>query len=154
MKKIILTYGTFDLLHVGHIRLFKRLKALGDTLIVGVSTDAFNAQKGKASIYPFEERRDIIESISFVDTVIAEDSWDQKASDVKKYNVDILAMGDDWAGKFDTLSSDVEVIYLPRTEGISTTDIKTIIARKEEDKILALEQAVKQVERLVQKLKN
>lgn len=153
MKKVVLTYGTFDLLHVGHVRLLRRLKALGDTLIVGVSTDAFNAQKGKVSIYPFEERREIIESISFVDKVIAEEAWDQKSSDVKEYGVDILAMGDDWAGKFDTLSSEVEILYLPRTEGISTTDVRTVISRVEEDKLLALECAVDQVSRLVKKLR-
>lgn len=154
MSKTILTYGTFDLLHVGHIRLLKRLKALGDTLIVGISTDAFNAQKGKASIYPFEERREIIESIGIVDQVIAEEHWEQKATDIQRYGVDILAMGDDWSGKFDGLSSDVEVVYLPRTEGISTTDIRTVIARQEEDKIFALEQAVEQVGRLVQRLRD
>lgn len=153
MSKTVITYGTFDLLHVGHIRLLKRLKALGDYLIVGVSTDAFNAQKGKASIYPFEERRDIIASIGIVDKVIAEEHWAQKATDVECYSVDILAMGDDWAGKFDDLSSDVEIVYLPRTEGISTTDIKTVIARQQEDKIFALEQAVDQVGRLVQRLR-
>lgn len=153
MGKVVITYGTFDLLHVGHVRLLRRLKALGDTLIVGVSTDAFNAQKGKASIYPFEERREIIKSISFVDKVIPEETWDQKASDVKEYDVDILAMGDDWAGKFDTLSSDVEIVYLPRTEGISTTDIRTVISRVEEDKLLALECAIDQVSRLAKKLR-
>ncbi|WP_081194817.1 glycerol-3-phosphate cytidylyltransferase [Halomonas sp. BC1] len=153
MGKVVITYGTFDLLHVGHVRLLRRLKALGDTLIVGVSTDAFNAQKGKASIYPFEERREIIKSISFVDKVIPEETWDQKASDVKEYGVDILAMGDDWAGKFDTLSSDVEIVYLPRTEGISTTDIRTVISRVEEDKLLALECAIDQVSRLAKKLR-
>lgn len=153
MGKVVITYGTFDLLHVGHVRLLRRLKALGDTLIVGVSTDAFNAQKGKASIYPFEERREIIKSISFVDKVIPEETWDQKASDVKQYDVDILAMGDDWAGKFDTLSSDVEIVYLPRTEGISTTDIRTVISRVEEDKLLALECAIDQVSRLAKKLR-
>ncbi|BCB59934.1 MULTISPECIES: glycerol-3-phosphate cytidylyltransferase [Halomonadaceae] len=153
MSKVVITYGTFDLLHVGHIRLLRRLKALGDTLIVGVSTDAFNAQKGKASIYPFDERREIINSISFVDKVIPEETWDQKASDVKEYGVDILGMGDDWAGKFDTLSNDVEVVYLPRTEGISTTDIRTVISRLEEDKLLALECAIDQVSRLAKKLR-
>ena len=153
MGKVVITYGTFDLLHVGHVRLLRRLKALGDTLIVGVSTDAFNTQKGKVSIYPFEERCEIIKSIRFVDKVIPEETWDQKANDVKQYNVDILAMGDDWAGKFDMLSSDVEIVYLPRTEGISTTDIRTVISRVEEDKLLALECAIDQVSRLAKKLR-
>lgn len=151
--KTILTYGTFDLLHVGHVRLIKRLKSLGHYLIVGVSTDEFNKEKGKASIYPFEERREIIESISLVDKVIPEHSWDQKVRDINEHRVDILAMGDDWAGKFDTLSSEVEVVYLPRTEGISTTDVRTVISRVEEDKLLALECAVDQVSRLVTKLR-
>lgn len=151
--KTILTYGTFDLLHVGHVRLLKRLKSLGDYLIVGVSTDEFNREKGKASIYPFDERREIIDSISFVDKVIPEETWDQKSFDVKEYSVDILAMGDDWASKFDTLSNEVEIVYLPRTEGISTTDVKTVISRVEEDKFMALECAVDQVSRLVKKLR-
>ncbi|WP_017429364.1 adenylyltransferase/cytidyltransferase family protein [Vreelandella jeotgali] len=150
----VLTYGTFDLLHVGHVRLLRRLKALGDTLIVGVSTDAFNELKGKSSIYPFAERREIIEALGFVDQVIAEEHWEQKRDDVQTYNVDILAMGDDWVGEFDDIAGDVEVIYLPRTEGISTTDIKTVISRVEEDKIFALEQAVSQVGRLVKKLRD
>ncbi|AYF33938.1 glycerol-3-phosphate cytidylyltransferase [Vreelandella alkaliphila] len=153
MGKVVITYGTFDLPHVGHIRLLKRLKALGDYLIVGVSTDAFNAQKGKVSIYPFEERREIIASIGLVDKVIAEEHWAQKITDIQRYNVDILAMGDDWAGKFDDLSSDVEIVYLPRTEGISTTDIKTVISRVNEDKLLALECAIDQVSRLAKKLR-
>lgn len=148
----VLTYGTFDLLHVGHVRLLRRLKALGDTLIVGVSTDAFNELKGKSSIYPFAERREIIEALGFVDQVIAEEHWGQKRDDVQTYNVDILAMGDDWVGKFDGISDSVEVVYLPRTEGISTTDIKTVLSRLEEDKIFALEQAIDQVSRLAKKL--
>lgn len=153
MRKVVMTYGTFDLLHVGHVRLFKRLKALGDYLIVGVSTDVFNEQKGKRSIYPFEERREIISSIGIVDKVIAEESWTQKITDIQHYNVDILAMGDDWAGKFDDLGADVEVVYLPRTEGISTTNIKTVISRVKEDELLALECALDQVGRLVKKLR-
>lgn len=152
-KKIILTYGTFDLLHVGHIRLFKRLKALGDYLIVGVSTDAFNQKKGKSSIYPYIERSEMVAALSYVDQVIPEEDWIQKVADIDTYKVDLLAMGDDWAGKFDELSNKVEVIYLPRTQGISTTDIKTVIARKDEDKILALECAVEQLDRLVKNLR-
>lgn len=151
--KTILTYGTFDLLHVGHVRLLKRLKSLGDYLIVGVSTDEFNREKGKASIYPFDERREIVESIGFVDKVIPEATWGQKAHDIKAYRVDILAMGDDWVGKFDALSGEVEVVYLPRTEGISTTDVRTVISRVEEDKLFALECAVDQMSRLVKKLR-
>ena len=104
-KKVVLTYGTFDLLHIGHIKLLQRAKALGDYLVVGVSTDEFNNVKGKKSVYSFAERTDIIKSISYVDEVIPEKSWDQKAEDIRKHNVNILVMGDDWTGKFDFLST-------------------------------------------------
>lgn len=120
----ILTYGTFDLLHVGHIRLLKRAKALGDTLIVGLSTDEFNDIKGKRSYFSYEERKEILSSIKYVDEVIPEVKWDQKISDVQKYNIDIFVMGDDWVGKFDFLKEYCDVVYLPRTEGISATKIK------------------------------
>lgn len=126
-KKIILTYGTYDLFHVGHLRLLKRLKSLGDKLIVGVSSDEFNAIKGKKTIVPYDQRAEIVESISFVDAVIPEDSWDQKQNDIQKNNVDIFAMGDDWQGKFDDLKEYCEVIYLPRTKDVSSTEIKTAL---------------------------
>lgn len=122
--KTVLTYGTYDLFHVGHLRLFKRLKDLGDRLIVGVSTDEFNAVKGKRTIVPFPQRAEIIESLSCVDLVIAESSWSQKVDDIKKYGVDIFAMGDDWRGKFDDLEAYCEVRYLPRTACVSSTDVK------------------------------
>ena len=123
MKRVI-TYGTFDLFHVGHLRLLKRARELGDYLIVGVSTDEFNRLKGKRSVFPFEERKEIVESIKFVDKVIAEENWEQKIEDIKKYNIDIFVMGDDWKGKFDFLKKYCEVIYLPRTENISSTLLK------------------------------
>ncbi len=123
MKRII-TYGTFDLFHIGHLRLLKRAKELGDYLIVGVSTDEFNKLKGKRSVFSFEDRKEIIESLRFVDKVIAEENWEQKIEDVKKYNVNIFVMGDDWKGKFDFLKKYCEVIYLPRTENISSTILK------------------------------
>jgi glycerol-3-phosphate cytidylyltransferase len=123
MKKI-LTYGTFDLLHIGHINLLKRAKALGDYLIVGLSTDDFNKQKNKQSYHSFADRKRIIESLKFVDIAIPESSWEQKVEDVKKYEVDIFVMGDDWEGHFDFLQKYCEVIYLPRTIGISTSKIK------------------------------
>jgi len=122
--KRVLTYGTFDVFHYGHLRLLERAKALGDYLIVAVSTDRFDAVKGKKSTYPFEQRAEIVKAIKYVDRVIAEESWDQKAQDIQKYNVDILVMGDDWQGKFDHLQQYCEVIYLPRTPNISTTEIK------------------------------
>ena len=123
MKKI-LTYGTFDLLHYGHINLLKRAKEMGDYLIVGLSTDEFNAIKDKKSYYSFEQRKMILEAIRYVDEVIPENSWDQKIEDVKKYDIDVFVMGDDWEGKFDFLKDYCEVVYLPRTVGISTTKVK------------------------------
>ena len=124
MKKVI-TYGTFDLLHYGHINLLRRAKALGDYLIVAISSDEFNAIKGKKSFFTFEQRKMMVEAIRYVDEVIREDDWEQKVSDVHKYNIDVFVMGDDWTGKFDFLKDEgVEVVYLPRTPEISTTEIK------------------------------
>lgn len=122
--KTILTYGTFDLLHVGHIRLLARAKALGDSLIVGLSTDEFNAIKHKSSFLPFEQRREILEAIRYVDKVIPETCWEQKVADIKEHDVDIFVMGDDWAGEFDFLKEHCEVIYLSRTNDISSSGIK------------------------------
>lgn len=122
--KRVLTYGTFDLLHSGHINILRRAKELGDYLIVAVSTDEFNALKGKKAYYSFEERKMILEAIRYVDLVIPENNWEQKVDDVLKYHVDVFVMGDDWTGKFDFLKEYCEVVYLPRTEGISTTKIK------------------------------
>lgn len=123
MTKVI-TYGTFDLLHWGHVRLLERAAALGDELIVGLSTDEFNAEKHKEAYHSFEHRKYILEAIRYVDKVIPENSWDQKIDDIKKYGIDIFVMGDDWKGKFDFLEDYCKVIYLPRTQGISTTQIK------------------------------
>ncbi|WP_286229692.1 glycerol-3-phosphate cytidylyltransferase [Neobacillus mesonae] len=123
MKKV-LTYGTFDLLHFGHINLLRRAKDLGDYLIVGLSTDEFNKGKNKQAYHSFENRKMILESIRYVDEVIPENTWDQKIQDVINHNVDIFVMGDDWKGKFDFLKEYCEVIYLPRTIGISTSKIK------------------------------
>lgn len=126
MKKI-LTYGTFDLTHVGHINLLRRAKQLGNYLIVGISTDEFNLIKGKVSTFSYLHRKQIIESVRYVDLVIPETTWEQKIQDIAEPKVDVLVMGDDWIGKFDNLSAYCEVVYLPRTEGISTTEIKSII---------------------------
>jgi glycerol-3-phosphate cytidylyltransferase len=123
MKKV-LTYGTFDLLHFGHINLLSRAKDLGDYLIVGLSTDEFNKGKNKQAYHSFENRKLILESIRFVDEVIPENTWDQKIKDVIKYDIDVFVMGDDWKGKFDFLKEYCEVVYLPRTIGISTSQIK------------------------------
>ena len=121
----VLTYGTFDLLHYGHIRLLRRAAALGDYLVVALSTDEFNASKGKQSFYSYGVRKEMLEAIRYVDLVIPEESWDQKVTDVDKYHVDVFVMGDDWKGKFDFLKDKCEVVYLPRTPEISTTKIKT-----------------------------
>ena len=123
-EKIVLTYGTFDMFHIGHLNLLNRLKSLGDKLIVAVSTDEFNSIKGKKTLIPFEQRALIVKNLKCVDMVIAEENWEQKIDDIKKYNVDIFAMGDDWKGKFDFLKDYCEVIYLPRTQNISTTELK------------------------------
>ena len=123
MKRVI-TYGTFDLFHIGHLNLLKRARALGDYLIVAVSSDEFNLQKGKVGKIKDTDRMQIVEAIKYVDQVIPETSWDQKIEDVKKYDVDVFVMGDDWKGKFDFLKDYCEVVYLPRTEGISSTQLK------------------------------
>jgi glycerol-3-phosphate cytidylyltransferase len=123
MEKV-LTYGTFDLLHLGHINLLKRAKALGDHLIVGLSTDEFNEGKNKQAYHSFENRKMILESICFVDEVIPENTWNQKIEDVIKHDIDIFVMGNDWKGHFDFLKKYCQVIYLPRTIGISTSKIK------------------------------
>ncbi|KAF0226648.1 MAG: glycerol-3-phosphate cytidylyltransferase [Erysipelotrichaceae bacterium] len=123
MRRVI-TYGTYDLLHWGHIRLLKRARALGDYLIVALSTDEINEFKGKKAYHSYQERKLMLESIRYVDLVIPESDWEQKRSDITKYEVDIFAIGDDWKGKFDYLNELCEVVYLPRTEGVSTTKIK------------------------------
>ena len=124
MKRVI-TYGTFDMLHYGHINLLRRAKALGDYLIVGLSTDEFNwKEKGKKSYFTYEERKAMLEAIRYVDLVIPEQCWDQKTKDVERYHADVFVMGDDWKGKFDFLKDQCEVVYLPRTPEISSTKIK------------------------------
>jgi len=125
MKRII-TYGTFDLLHYGHINILRRAKALGDYLIVGLSTDEFNAIKNKKAYHNYETRKQMLEAIRYVDLVIPENNWEQKVNDIQKYEADVLVMGDDWAGsdKFNYLQDYCEVMFLPRTPGVSTTKIK------------------------------
>ena len=129
MKKII-TYGTFDLLHFGHINLLKRAKEKGDFLIVAISTDEFNKIKGKKCYFNFEERKKIVESIKYVDLVISESNWAQKEEDIAKHNVDTFVMGNDWEGKFDYLEEYCHVLYLERTNGISTSKIKNELGIK------------------------
>jgi len=131
-RKVVLTYGTFDLLHYGHVLLLQRARALGDYLVVGLvglSTDEFNRVKGKQCAMPYEHRRFVLESIRYVDLVIPEENWEQKEHDIRNYHVKVFTMGSDWEGKFDHLTPLCEVTYLPRTEGTSTTDIKAFIAK-------------------------
>lgn len=125
MKKVI-TYGTFDLLHYGHINLLKKAKSLGDYLIVGLSTNEFNMnEKNKDCYFDYDKRKSLLEALRYVDLVIPEENWEQKLSDIQNLNVDVFVIGDDWNGKFDYLKdSGVEVVYLPRTEEISTSKIK------------------------------
>ncbi len=139
--KRILTYGTFDLLHYGHIRLLQRAKELGDYLIVALSTDEFNAIKHKKAYHNYETRKKMLEAIRYVDLVIPEDNWEQKINDVKTYYVDTVVMGNDWENdpKFEILRDYCDVVYLERTEGISTTKIK---------KELGLQRAVNSVDQI------
>jgi len=123
-KKVIITYGTFDLFHIGHLRLLKRLKKMGDVLYVGISTDKFNQKKNKKTIIPYKQRAKIVASIKYVDGVFPEKKWNQKKKDIKKYKADILVMGDDWKKKFDYLKPLCEVKYIKRTKNISSTNIK------------------------------
>ena len=131
MKKVI-TYGTFDLLHYGHINILRRARELGDYLVVAISTDEFNwNEKGKKCYFTYEQRKAMVESIRYVDRVIPETNWQQKRTDVHDYDIDVFVMGDDWEGKFDFLKDEgVEVVYLPRTPEISTTQIKKDLNKK------------------------
>lgn len=123
MKKVI-TYGTFDLLHHGHVLLLQKAKSFGDHLTVALSTDEFNAIKGKTAFFTFEERKLIVEAIKYVDLVIPEHNWEQKTDDVLRLGIDTFVIGDDWTGKFDFLRPHCEVVYLSRTKGISSSQIK------------------------------
>ena len=131
--KRVLTYGTFDLLHYGHINLLKRAKELGDYLIVALSTDEFNAGKGKTAYHSYETRKKMLEAIRYVDLVIPENNWEQKLDDVKNYHVDVVVMGSDWADsdKFDYLKEYCELVFLDRTPGVSTSQIKKELGLKE-----------------------
>ena len=131
MKRVI-TYGTYDLLHYGHIELLRRAREMGDYLIVALSSDEFNRIKNKKSYYNYEQRKMMLESIRYVDLVISEEGWGQKEKDVERYDIDTFVMGHDWEGEFDFLKDKCEVIYLRRTEGISTTKVKKELYGKEE----------------------
>lgn len=142
MPKTILTYGTFDLFHIGHIRLLERLRNMGDRLLVGVSTDEFNVNKGKKTVVPFADRIEIIRALRCVDLAFAEHDWEQKTEDISRHQVTILGMGSDWTGKFDHLSHLCEVVYLPRTEGISSTEIRNSLKVLAPEHISELKQAL------------
>jgi glycerol-3-phosphate cytidylyltransferase len=133
--KTIVTYGTFDLFHVGHVRLLKRLKSLGDKLLVGLSTDEFNQLKGKNVVITFADRKEILMACQYVDDVFPEQKWEQKRDDLIREKADVFAIGDDWSGKFDQLGDIVEVLYLPRTKDVSTTELKTVLSLIDDEKI-------------------
>jgi glycerol-3-phosphate cytidylyltransferase len=126
-RTVAITYGTYDLFHVGHVRLFERIKERFDFLIVAVSTDEFNAVKGKKSVVPFADRLEMVRACRHVDLAIAEQDWAQKESDIVRFGCDAFVMGSDWQGRFDTLKTLCEVIYLPRTEGVSSTELKQAV---------------------------
>lgn len=152
MGKTVLTYGTFDLFHIGHLNILKRLSALGDRLIVGVSTDEFNALKGKKPVVPFEQRIEIVRSIRYVSEAIPEENWEQKRSDIEKYGANVFGIGEDWKGKFDDLEDRVEVVYLPRTSGISTTEMKRILSAFDERHVEELKRTLDSISQIVKEL--
>jgi glycerol-3-phosphate cytidylyltransferase len=133
----VLTYGTFDLFHIGHLRLLERLRALGDHLTVAVSTDEFNTRKGKQAFIPFRDRLDIVSSLRCVDAVIAEHDWAQKRDDIRRLSIDVFGMGDDWVGKFDDLGDIARVVYLERTPDISSSAIKQSLRAHAPDGVVA-----------------
>lgn len=150
--KTVITYGTFDILHSGHVRLLRRAKELGERLVVGVSTDEFNSAKGKMSVFTYEERAEIVSSIRYVDEVIPENSWDQKRIDIKNTGASIFVIGDDWKGRFDDLKEVVSVVYLPRTPSVSTTEVKSSLRAFSEQQVDALRSAVDVVAAIVKDL--
>jgi glycerol-3-phosphate cytidylyltransferase len=150
--KTVITYGTFDLFHVGHVRLLKRLADLGDRLIVGCSTDAFNATKGKKTAMPYEQRVELLRACRYVDDVFPEQNWEQKRHDIERTGADIFAMGDDWAGRFDDLIDICEVVYLPRTSGISSTDLKMAISGQIQSELGAMLTEIRTLEMRIEAL--
>ena len=150
--KTVVTYGTFDLFHVGHVRLLKRLRALADRLVVGCSTDEFNEKKGKHTVMPYAQREELLLSCRYVDDVFPEENWEQKRSDVERYGVDIFAMGDDWSGHFDSLQDICEVVYLPRTRGISSTDVKKLVVSRFNNDLVSITTELQNVEKRLRRL--
>lgn len=148
--KTVLTYGTFDVFHIGHLKMLERLRSLGDRLIVGVSTDEFNALKSKTSLLCYEDRAAVVAAIRCVDQVIPEISWDQKLQDIRKYNVSVFGIGDDWFGRFDELKSHCEVVYLPRTMGISSSNVRNILGNLSLEHIRNIEKSAGEIARIFQ----
>jgi glycerol-3-phosphate cytidylyltransferase len=148
----VLTYGTFDLFHIGHLRLLERAKSLGDKLIVGVSTDEFNAKKGKRSFIPYAHRVEIVSKIKCVDQVIPEEDWEQKTRDIKKYKIDTFCMGDDWKGKFDFLKDQCKVVYIDRTSDIDSTGLRSLSRAFDKDALLKLAEAHSIIDELLARL--
>jgi len=151
--KIILTYGTFDLFHIGHLKLLQRARSLGDKLIVGVSSDEFNQLKGKRSFLPYAHRSEIVEALECVDMVIPEDNWEQKELDIEKHNVDVFCMGGDWEGKFDSFREQCEVVYFDRTPEIDSTSLRSMARVFDKTAIDQLSDAHLIIEDLLDKIK-
>lgn len=149
--RTVLTYGSFDLFHIGHLRLLERLRLLGDRLVVGVSTDEFNALKGKRTVIPYADRIEIIRALRCVDHVIPETRWEQKVDDIRAYQVSIFGMGSDWAGRFDDMKEHCEVVYLPRTEGVSSTHLRTTLKVLDGEHVRELKQALDLIASIVDK---
>lgn len=149
--KTIITYGTFDLFHIGHLRLLQRLRDLGDRLIVGVSTDEFNEIKGKKTVIPFNDRLEIVGALACVDNVFPEHDWKQKKDDIKKYDASIFAMGSDWEGKFDELKQYCTVIYLPRTENVSSTHLRKTLKILDQEHIGELNKALELISTIIKR---
>ena len=147
-NKTVITYGTFDMFHIGHLKLLKRLKKMGTKLIVAVSSDEFNLSKGKTTIIPYKQRMQIVKSIKYVDKVIVENDWDQKVKDIKKYDVDLFVMGHDWEGKFDELKKHCKVKYIPRTKKISSSKIKKVLGKFDAQSLKDFEQLFSLVDNL------
>lgn len=149
MGKVIITYGTFDLFHVGHLNILSRLRALGDRLVVGVSTDEFNATKGKKTFIPYADRAAIVGALACVDEVFPEQAWDQKPTDIVRFGASALGMGGDWEGRFDELRSLCEVVYLPRTQAISSSHLKRLLHVLNQDHVHSLKEALDMISAVV-----
>jgi glycerol-3-phosphate cytidylyltransferase len=148
----VITYGTFDLFHVGHVRLLERLRELGSRLVVGCSTDEFNAIKGKKALISYEHRVEILRACRYVDAVFPENDWEQKPADIQRERADIFAMGDDWIGKFDHLNAYCQVVYLPRTQDISSTELREVVRMFREEEVHRVRAATEHVLELVNQM--